>query len=473
MKNLNMALAVFLCATASTAYSVQKTGTLHEKARGGFVPQRVLVKYVNEKAQWDVLQELEAQQMTYRLGAMNRVQKISVTTDLVRFASGVSVKDAVRALRHDPRIEWAQPDYYLSIFSLPTQNSTRDQSLASLNVGFHGMLRTAADRLFVDEEPNQPREETNPPFQAPSDQPREGAGDSLTGELWGMNRIGAGLAWNSQRGSKEIIVADIDTGVDYNHEDLRHNMWSGIGYDFADKDAYPWDTHGHGTHTSGSIGATGGNGVGVSGVVQRTSIMAIRFIGSQGYGTTSDAILSIDYAVHNGARVLSNSWGGAPEEDDSVNIALKESIERAAAADVLFIAAAGNDGSNIDEAPMYPAAYDVPNIISVASTNNKDRRSFFSNFGAKSVDVGAPGSNIMSTVPGNKYMMNSGTSMACPHVAGVAALVLSERPDLSAADVKEIIMSSVDPFPALRGITVTGGLVNAAAALEGARNFGK
>jgi subtilisin family serine protease len=201
--------------------------------------------------------------------------------------------------------------------------------------------------------------------------------------------------------------------------------------------------------------------------------MALRFIGSDGYGTTSDAILSIDYAVQHGARVLSNSWGGAPEEDDAMNVALRESIERAMAADVLFVAAAGNDGSDNDKIPMLPAAYDLPNILSVASTNDKDRRSFFSNYGAVSVDVGAPGSNIVSTVPGNRYEQNSGTSMACPHVAGIAALIFSERPDLTAADVKEIIMETVDPLPALRGITVTGGRVNAEAALERARNFGK
>lgn len=466
-----------LCATGAWANSSQSVSTLHPKARGGYVPQRILVKYRSDKAHDDVLREMKMRQGSFRLSALSRLKSLASKTDLLRFSAGVSVKQALRVMQEDPRVEWAQPDYYLSVFSSPERVATRDESLSLLNTGLHGILRSAENQLFVSDifvsDKSGTADGSNPPFRKPSTPPSDGLGDEKSPTLWGMKRIGADKVWKQQRGSREIIVADIDTGVDYNHEDLRHNMWSGLGYDFADKDAFPWDTHGHGTHTSGTIGATGGNGIGVSGVVQRASIMALRFIGSDGYGTTSDAILSIDYAVQHGARVLSNSWGGAPEEDDAMNVALRESIERAMAADVLFVAAAGNDGSDNDKIPMLPAAYDLPNILSVASTNDKDRRSFFSNYGAVSVDVGAPGSNIVSTVPGNRYEQNSGTSMACPHVAGIAALIFSERPDLTAADVKEIIMETVDPLPALRGITVTGGRVNAEAALERARNFGK
>ncbi len=445
---------------------------MHELARGKFVPQRVIVKYRTRALQDAFLRELALQSASGTLrhreaGAVQRIRSLSAHTDILRFSAASDVRKVVGLLKNDSRIEWAQPDYYLSIFNNPVAASSRTEVFQALNVGFSSLFAQT-----LSSEQNEESATSNPVFDKPAEGAPEQGSDSLMSDLWGMARVGAPRVWGDQRGSREIIVADIDTGVDYNHEDLRHNMWEGVGYDFADKDAFPWDTHGHGTHTSGTIGATGGNGIGVSGVVQRASIMAVRFIGSKGYGTTSDAILSIDYAVQNGARVLSNSWGGTPDEDDAENIALEESIQRAHDADVLFVAAAGNDGRDNDTRPVYPAAMRVPNILTVASTNNADRRSFFSNYGAETVHVGAPGSNVMSAVPGNKYMKNSGTSMACPHVAGLAALILSERPELSALDVKQIIMDSVDPLPSLQGITVTGGLINVQAALERARTFG-
>ncbi|NCN40284.1 S8 family serine peptidase [bacterium] len=436
--------------------------SLHEKAQGQSVPQSLIVKMKRNTSVWGLNAQLATMSLDSRsVGAISEVEALHGALDqgatkLLRFAAGLTSKEAAKKLQSSGLVEWAQPNYYLSIFK------TEEELNGSVEL-FRGfdILKNGFDILQT----------ANPPFQSPIDEPAENLGDPLMGELWGLERTRANLAWEAQPGSRDIIVADIDTGVDYNHEDLNQNMWEGVGYDFADKDAFPFDGHGHGTHTSGTIAGVGGNGIGVSGVAQKASIMAVRFIGDQGYGTTADAILSIDYAVANGARVLSNSWGGTPEEDDSLNIALKESIERAAEADVLFVAAAGNDGADNDSRPLYPAAYDVENIITVAATNDRDRRSFFSNYGAESVDLGAPGSNILSAVPGNKYQKNSGTSMACPHVAGLAALILAERPELTALEVKEIILSTVDPFPALQGITVTGGLMNVQAALEGARQF--
>jgi subtilisin family serine protease len=468
----------FLILSASSIAVADSSATMHPLARGNFVPQRVIVKYKTPTIQDNFLHELrQASRSNFsglrEMGAVQRMRSLRAQTDLFRFASATRVQDVVEALRQDPRIEWAQPDYYLSIFSNPTTLAGRQATLASLDFGMATLTRAVGESMFARPATSEhDPAASNPIFERPVDAAPEDADDPMLGDLWGLARVGTPSAWDSQRGSREIIVANIDTGVDYNHEDLRHNMWEGLGYDFADKDPFPWDTHGHGSHTAGTIGATGGNGIGISGIAQRASIMAIRFIGSKGYGTTSDAVQSIDFAVENGARVLSNSWGGSPSKEEEQNLALEEAIKRANEADVLFVAAAGNDGRDNDAYPIYPAAMQVPNILTVASINDRDRRSFFSNFGETTVHVGAPGSNIVSAIPGNKYMRNSGTSMACPHVAGLAALILSERPELSALDVKQIIMDSVDPLPSLQGITVSGGLINTSAALERARTFG-
>jgi subtilisin family serine protease len=274
-------------------------------------------------------------------------------------------------------------------------------------------------------------------------------------------------------------VADIDTGIDYNHEDLVNNLWRAAdgqspGYDFVNNDALPYDDQSHGTHTAGTIGATGFNGLGIVGVSPKVSIMALKFLSAQGSGTTSDAIRAIDFAIEHKVRVMSNSWGGSPGEGDdgSEDKALREAVARANHADILFVAAAGNDGQNIDVSPVYPGGIDLPNVLTVASTTERDTRSFFSNYGPTKVHVAAPGSNILSTVPSNGYKLYSGTSMACPHVAGLAALILSVRPELTAVQVKEMIMQTVDPIPSLRGKIVTGGRVNAQAALKGALSFG-
>jgi subtilisin family serine protease len=294
---------------------------------------------------------------------------------------------------------------------------------------------------------------------------------------YGLSKIGAVEAWKTFRGSKEMLVADIDTGIDYNHEDLAFNMWRNpnptngdvVGYDFIHKDGLPFDDQGHGTHTSGTIGATGGNGIGVSGVAQRVSVMSVKFLSAQGSGEVADAIRGIDYAIEHGAKILSNSWGG---EGDDGNQVLYDAIERAKAKDVLFIAAAGNGnqfgiGQDNDTSPQksYPAAFDNDNLISVAATDKTDKLAFFSNFGKKSVHLAAPGVRVMSTLPGNKYAAQDGTSMACPHVAGAAALIWAKNPKLTYKQVKEILLKSVDPLDVLTGKTSTGGRLNVLKAL--------
>ena len=228
------------------------------------------------------------------------------------------------------------------------------------------------------------------------------------------------------------------TGVDYNHEDLRNQMWvnsgeipgDGIdndgngyvddvyGYDFHNNNGDPMDSNGHGTHCAGTIGAEAGNSIGVAGVSWKPQIMALKFLGASG-GSTADAIRALDYAVMMGAQISSNSWGGG-----GYSQALVDAIDAAAEANHLFIVAAGNDGRDNEITPTYPCSYDRPNMICVASTDSANDISSFSNWGTTVVHIAAPGSRIYSTYPNNQYEFLSGTSMATPHVSGVAALVL-------------------------------------------------
>ena len=422
------------------------------------VPNQVLVRYTDSADINGDFDMYPSSELARPLGAINSVRLLDHEQAVLRFSSRLTPLEAARLLRKDSRVVWAQPNYILSLF--PLRNEEIEPTL-----NFFARITPLA--LLAD-----------PGFGNAPELPTPPIADPGLATAWGLGKIAADAAWQGQRGSREIIVADIDTGMDYNHEDLINNVWHNpdpaaadvVGYDFANHDAFPFDDQGHGTHTAGTIGATGGNGKGISGVAQAVSLMAIKFITAEGQGTTAGAVESIDYAIKMKARIMSNSWGG-PADDEEENTALIDAVKRAEAADILFVAAAGNDGANNDLKPMYPAAIDSANVLAVASTNSKDALSFFSNFGPISVDVAAPGSNVYSTVPGNKYKMNSGTSMACPHVAGLAALILSERPDLSAAQVKEIILSTVDPIPSLQDKILTGGRINARAALFKTRSL--
>lgn len=319
--------------------------------------------------------------------------------------------------------------------------------------------------------------------------------DTYYGSQWGLENTGQGingttgtanadidaeLAWNTTTGDPALPVAVIDTGVDYTHTDLDANVWvnpnetpgNGIdddnngfvddvyGWDFFDNDSDPMDgaDQGHGTHVAGTICAEGNNGQGVSGVAWDCKIVALRFIGPDG-GYTSDAIAALDYAVAMGVPISNNSWGGGGFSE-----ALSDAISKAADAGHLFVAAAGNDGVDTDQTAHYPSSYELDNIISVAATNNKDQLASFSNYGATSVDVGAPGVDIVSTMLG-EYYWSSGTSMAAPHVSGIAALLLDMHPDWGYAELRDRLFASVRPIAALDGKTVTGGIVNANEAL--------
>ena len=305
--------------------------------------------------------------------------------------------------------------------------------------------------------------------------------DPLLNRAYGLEKIQAAKAWLTSIGSERVVIADIDTGVDYNHKDLINNIWRNpkevrndgrdndgngfaddvVGWDFVNNDPLPWDDNGHGSHTSGSIAATGGNGLGLSGVAQRAQVMGLKFLDAEGSGSTEDAIRAINYAVQNGAVILSNSWGG-----DEYSKALEDAISEAGRQNVLFVAAAGNDGTNNDTQPMYPAAYNLPNVIAVAASDKEDMLTDYSNFGVNSVHLAAPGDAIWSTVPDSKYEVNSGTSMACPHVAGAAALLKSYKPELTAVQIKQLLLQSVDKLPDYADKIASGGRLNVARALE-------
>ncbi|MBZ9611005.1 S8 family serine peptidase [Rheinheimera maricola] len=308
--------------------------------------------------------------------------------------------------------------------------------------------------------------------------------DSSFGELWGLLNTGqsggtAGAdikatdAWDISTGSHDVIIGIIDTGMDYNHPDLIDNRWvnpgnlpgSTYGYSALNAELDPMDSDSHGTHVAGTIGASGNNGVGVAGVNWNVTLLPCQFLGPSG-GSTAGAIECINYftdlKVNHGVdiKATNNSWGGGGFSET-----LRAAIQSGGDAGILFIAASGNDGGNADSAPMYPAAYDLDVIVSVASTDRNDNMSGFSNYGATSVDLAAPGSDILSTVPGASYASYSGTSMASPHVAGAAALLWSVNPDLSAAEMKAILMNSGDSLPALDGKTVSGKRINLANAM--------
>lgn len=313
--------------------------------------------------------------------------------------------------------------------------------------------------------------------------------------LWGMHNTGqmvngdpgvanadidAPAAWDVFTGDPNMVVAVLDTGVNYLHPELAGNMWSnpgeipanGVdddengyvddvhGWDFWNNDGNPMDDHGHGTFCAGVIGARGNNGIGIAGVNWRCKIMALKFFSGSIQATIEGAVAAIDYAVSNGARVSSNSWyAGA-------SLALEDAVDSAHAAGHLIVAAAANFATNNDLIPYYPASYAHDNVIAVGGSTNDDELASFSNYGAVSVDLLAPAVNVYSCWINNGYLWGDGTSAATPHVAGAAALLLGQNSAASYLQVRGDILATARPVPAAQGRCVTGGVLNVARALR-------
>ena len=357
--------------------------------------------------------------------------------------SNVSVKDALKKLRKNPAVLYAEPDYIVSASVTPD-----DSSYASL----WGMNNTGQTGGVADAD------------------------------------IDAPEAWDISTGSHDVVVGVIDTGVDHTHPDLIANIWTNpaeIAGDGIDNDGNgfiddmhgisaitsigdPMDDNGHGSHVSGTIGATGNNGLGVVGVNHNVSIIGCKFLDASGSGSLSDALTCIDYFVdlkNNGVnvRATNNSWGGG-----GFSQALSDAITSSEEANILFVAAAGNDAYDNDAQSSYPSGYPHDSVLAVASTTHTDDMSSFSQWGLTTVDLGAPGSDILSTVPGGGYASYSGTSMATPHVTGAAALAWSVNPELSAIEMKDLLMSSGDDNAALSGKTASGKRLNVKNALDDA-----
>ena len=288
--------------------------------------------------------------------------------------------------------------------------------------------------------------------------------------------ISALNAWKITKGDKRIKIAVIDTGVDYKHPDLKNNIWvnekekngkAGVdddgngyiddvhGYDFANKDGDPMDGNDHGTHCAGTIAAEH-NSIGVAGVMAHAQIVVVKFLTDDGTGSAAGAIEAINYATKIGVDIMSNSWGGG-----GFSIALKQAIEKARDAGIVFTAAAGNSNDNTDNTPHYPSNYQVENVISVAAHTIDDQLASFSSYGGKTVHIAAPGHNILSTTSGGKYDTFSGTSMATPHVSGVIGLYLAKHSLPTFLELKRDLLATSVFSPAYDKTTIGGGRVNA------------
>ena len=428
-------------------------------------------------------------------------QKVEVITEQMVLVSGKNAASA--PLLKNQNIEYIQPDYELGLIETFKADGQDQKAQVVDYLMKNPQLMSAAkvDNPLIPQSPNS-----------------GAARDPLINKQWGMLDMGAAQVWPVAKNNKTIVVAVIDSGVDYTHPDLVPNMWRNpgetgkdaqgrdkatnkidddgngyvddvVGYDFAGNDSLPYDKSvaawqlllgggnpGHGTHCAGNIAARGNNGLGISGVAPNAQIMALRFISEKGTGVTSAAIKAIRYAVDNGAKVLNNSWGSMGEDpsEPAENKALRDAIQYAESKGVLFIVAAGNGfrgkGYDNDTAarPAYPASYPYSNIISVAAIDAKNELGKFSNFGVKTVHIGAPGVKIYSTIVGGKYSDQpipflavwEGTSMAAPHVAGAAALYWAQYPDKTMAEVKAAILNSAAPISSLKGKVSSGGKLN-------------
>lgn len=390
---------------------------------GEYKAGEIIVKFKQEVSEPAMRGTLSLNAMSVERSFKNFPMKI------VKIAPGLTVENAIENLRSDPNVEFAEPNYV---------------------------------RYLLNKSPDDPK----------------------FSQLWGLEKIDAHKAWDITTGSSNIVVAVIDTGIDCTHPDIKDNMWVNVleipgngiddddnevvddvyGYNAVANSGDPMDTDGHGTHVSGIIGARGNNGIGVCGVNWGVQIMALKCDDEDG-GLYVDAVINaIDYLLDMkgkgvNVKVANGSFGG-PDFSRSEYRAISKLKDNS----VLFIAAAGNDALDHSSNHYYPSDFDLLNVISVAATDSQDQLASFSDYGTVDVDLGAPGVDILSTIPGN-YVVYEGTSMAAPHVAGVAALVWCYRHELGCKAIKRILLTSGDSVSSLDGKTVTGKRINAYNAL--------
>ena len=362
-----------------------------------------------------------------------------------------SVDAVIDQMRADPDVEYVEPNYILR-----RPDDTEDGetvSMAEVRAAANSSSSVSASSFT----------QSNAPVQFPQ-------------------------AWQAASVSgTTIVVAVVDTGVDYNHAVFADSsaMWSNTreianngvdddgngfvddirGWNFAYNNNNPMDDDGHGTHVAGIVLGATQNISAYPMTPARIRIMPLKFLDANGMGTTSDAVKAIYYAVNNGAKVINNSWGGGGYSNSLV-----EALNYAYNNKVVLVAAAGNSANNNDQSPTYPASYSIPGLISVAATTDADNLASFSNFGASTVHVGAPGSSIYSTYPYNSYGRSSGTSMATPFIAGLAALILRENPNLSAFQVRELVFSGAVPVASLTSKTTTQSRMNAYNSVQAAKS---
>jgi subtilisin family serine protease len=388
----------------------------HASEPATFQPGELLVRFASStrpSARADVLDDFGAT-VVKRLPLSGLV--------LVRLAPGASVRDAAAAFERRAAVRYAEPNHRFRI------------------------------SLF----PNDPNFST----------------------LWGMTKIDAPTAWDTRTDSNAVTVAVVDTGIDYTHPDLQQNMWQnddpvdGIdndangkiddlyGWDFATSSSDPMDEYDHGSHVAGTIGARGNNGQGVTGVNWQVKLMALKTADPDGYLEEAWIVEAFQYACANGAKVINGSFAGYGDLPQAMLDAVN------ACPGSLFVFAASNEANNNDFDPAWPCSLGAANIVCVAATSQNDSLAAFSNYGLANVDLAAPGVSILSTLPGNAYDSWDGTSMAAPHVAGAAALVLAERPTLTALDLRRALLLGADPRPTLTGLVATGGRLNVRRALN-------
>jgi thermitase len=350
------------------------------------------------------------------------------------------------------------------------------------------------DRTMGAEPPVKGFSITEPPL--PEKSAEIGANDPDLRKSWGLENVGqpdgwgragrAGVdngvvrAWSLQQGSKDVVVAVIDSGLNYNHPDIQDNVWTNAleaagqpgvdddkngfvddihGYDFVNADGDPLDDHGHGTHVASIIGAKGNNQMGMAGINWNVSLMPLKFATKEGRGSLELGIRAIQYATQMKARVINNSWGGRNYSE-----ILSRVVEEANKQNILFVAAAGNSGWDNLDTPIFPASLKNDNVLSVAAFDQQGQLWNGSCYGETTVHLGAPGFDVWG-LWNDKYRTATGTSMASPHVAGVAALVLAQEPHLTVAELKERLLRTAKSVPHLRGKTITGATVDAYYAL--------